>query len=506
MTDTVTDWIAYHARTTPDKLATIDLASKRKHSYADMNDRVSRIAGFLRDAGIEQGDRVGLIAMNSSDVLDIIFATWRIGAVHLALNFRLTAPELAFIVEDASPKMVIADIVFADMVKELRSQMPAVRWVETDGLGGDTEFENTLEGSSSIGEIETLGLDEQAMLMYSSGTTGRPKGVIITHGMMLAAVLNEAINFEANRNSVSYAVLPLFHIGAMMGFSVPVLFFGGTAVIERLFEPGAMLEAITCEEYGVTHFLGLPALYNALSMHPGCNDADFSRIAIAAGGAEPMPEPLLRWWFDHGVPIVEVYGMTETCGLACSLLSEDVPGRIGSAGKAAMFIDMKIMKSDTQEAAAGEQGEIWMKGANVTPGYWRRPQANEESFVDGWLKSGDIGRKDEDGYIYVDDRIKDMYISGGENVYPAEVENVLYMMPQISEVAVIGVADPKWGEVGCAVVVLREEQALDLEAARKHCEQHLAAYKHPRRLEIRKELPRNATGKVLKFILREELA
>ncbi|NCF61966.1 MAG: AMP-binding protein [Gammaproteobacteria bacterium] len=505
MTDTVTDWVAFHALTTPEKLATVDLASGRKHSYAEMNDRVSRIAGFLREAGIEPGDRVGLIAMNSSDVLDIIFATWRIGAVHLALNFRLTAQELAFIVDDASPKLVISDVAFAAMVGDLRSQTSGVRWVETDGLGGETEFENALKGSSRIGEIEALGMEEQAMLMYSSGTTGRPKGVIITHGMMLAAVLNEAINFEANRNSVSYAVLPLFHIGAMMGFSVPVLFFGGTAVIERVFEPGAMLEAITCEEFGVTHFLGLPAVYNALSQHPDCKDADFSRIIIAAGGAEPMPEPLLRWWFDHGVPIVEVYGMTETCGLACSLLREDVPGRIGSAGKAAMFIDMKIMKSETQEAAAGEQGEIWMKGANVTPGYWQRPEADEQSFVAGWLKSGDIGRKDEDGYIYVDDRIKDMYISGGENVYPAEVENILYMMPQISEVAVIGVADPKWGEVGCAVVVPADNQSLDLETIKRHCDEHLAKYKHPQSLDIRTELPRNATGKVLKFILRDEL-
>ena len=197
--------------------------------------------------------------------------------------------------------------------------------------------------------------------------------------------------------------------------------------------------------------------------------------------------------------------MTETCGLACSLLSEDIPGRIGSAGKAAMLIDMKIMKSETEEAAPGEQGEIWMKGANVTPGYWQRPEANAESFVDGWLKSGDIGRKDSEGYIYIDDRIKDMYISGGENVYPAEVENILYLLPQISEVAVIGVPDSKWGEAGCACVVLKEGEQLDLESLQAHCEKHLARYKHPHRLDLRDALPRNATGKVLKFILREEL-
>jgi len=505
MTDTITDWIAHHAMTSPDKVATIDLASGRRHSYATMNDRVGRIAGFLRSAGIEKGDRVGLISPNSSDVLDIIFATWRIGAVHLALNFRLTAPELAFIVGDAAPKLVIADSVFAGMIEALKAQEPGIRWVETDGLGGNTAFESAVRETDRIDGIEALAPDDQAMLMYSSGTTGRPKGVVISHGNILAAVINEAINFEADRNTVSYAVLPLFHIGAMMGFSVPAMFFGATAVIERVFEPGAMLETITSEEFGVTHFLGLPAVYGALAMHPAYQTADFTRIVIAAGGAEPMPEPLLRSWYEHGVPIVEVYGMTETCGLACSLLREDIPGRIGSAGKAAMFMDMKIMKSGVEEALPGEQGEIWMRGANVTPGYWNRPEANEESFTDGWLRSGDIGRKDEEGFIYIDDRMKDMYISGGENVYPAEVENVLYMMPQISEVAVIGVSDPKWGEVGCATAVLKEGDALDLAAVRRHCEAHLAKYKHPRHLIILDELPRNATGKVLKYQIRENL-
>jgi len=505
MTDTVVDWISHHAMASPNEVATIDLASGRRQNYAEMHERVGRIAGFLRAAGVQKGDRVGLIAMNSSDILDIIFATWRIGAVHLALNFRLTAPELAFIVADATPKLVIADTAFADIVSALKAKTPDVRWVEMDGLGGDTEFETAIAAAGQIVDMEAMETAAQAMLMYSSGTTGRPKGVVLTHGNLLATVMNEAVNFQADRNTVSYAVMPLFHIGAMMGFSVPAMFFGATAVIERVFEPGAMLEAITSEEYGVTIFLGLPAIYNALAMHPSFDTADFSRIVIAAGGAEPMPEPLLKAWYEHGVPIVEVYGMTEVCGLACSLLREDIPDKIGSAGKAVMFIDMKIMKSDSEEAASGEQGEIWMRGANVTPGYWQRPEANEESFVDGWLRSGDIGRKDEDGYIYIDDRIKDMYISGGENIYPAEVENVLYMLPQISEVAVVGIPDPKWGEVGCAVAVLKEGASLDLETLQQHCINHLARYKHPRRLELRCELPRNATGKVLKFKIRESL-
>jgi fatty-acyl-CoA synthase len=505
MTDIVIDWVAHHARTTPRKTATIDLASGRRHSYAQMHERVARVAGFLRAAGIGQGDRVGLVALNSTDILDIIFATWRIGAVHLALNFRLTAAELQFIVGDAAPKVIFVDQAFAALRGALEPQNPDLHWVELDGVGGETEFESAIAAAEPVYSMAEQQAADQAMLMYSSGTTGRPKGVVITHSMVMAAVINEAVNFEADRNTVSYAVMPLFHIGAMMGFSVPAMLFGATAVVERMFEPGAMIRALASEELGVTHFLALPAIYNAMKMHPDCADADFSGIVIAAGGAEPMPEPVLRWWYEHGVPIVEVYGMTETTGLACCLLREDVPDRIGSAGKAALFTEIRIMKSETEEAAPGEQGEIWMRGANVTTEYWRRPEANAEAFVDGWLRSGDIGRMDEEGYITIEDRIKDMYISGGENVYPAEIESVLYLLPEVAEAAVIGIPDPKWGETGCAVVVLKPGASLDLKAMQHHCEGHLARYKHPSRLVIRDELPRNATGKILKYVLRDEL-
>jgi fatty-acyl-CoA synthase len=505
MTDRIVDWVAHHAKTTPNKLATIDLASGRRHSYAKMNDRVGRLAGFLESAGIGKDDRVGLIALNSTDILDVIFATWRVGAVHLALNFRLTAPELAFIVGDAAPKLIFVDTAFSGLKDALAPQNPELQWVELDGLGGETPFEAAIAAARPVDRMVAQKASDQAMLMYSSGTTGRPKGVVITHAMVTAAVMNEAINFEADRNTVSYAVMPLFHIGAMMGFSVPAMFFGATAIVERMFEPGAMIRAISSKEFGVTHFLALPAIYNAMKMHPECDTADFSGIVVAAGGAEPMPEPVLRWWYERGVPIMEVYGMTETAGLACSLLREDIPNRIGSAGKPALYTEMKIMKSDTEEAAPGEQGEIWMRGANVTTEYWRRPEANAEAFVDGWLRSGDIGVMDEEGYVTIEDRIKDMYISGGENVYPAEVESVLYMLPEVAEAAVIGLPDPKWGESGCAVVVLKPGESLDLEAVQHHCKGHLARYKHPSRLEIRSELPRNATGKILKYVLRDEL-
>ena len=505
MEQLITDWVAHHARTHPEKIATIDLASGRRHTYARMDDRVGRVAGALLKLGVRPGDRIGLIGLNSSDVLDIIFASWRIGAVHLALNFRLTAEELGFILADAQPSLMIADSAFSELVSALSADLPETRWIGTDGLGGPSDLEQLIDQSDPVVVEATRLPDDQAMLMYSSGTTGSPKGVILTHGNVLAAVINEAINLQLDRNMVSYAVMPLFHIGALMGFSLPAIFFGATAVIERVFDPGTMLKTLSDADLGVTHFLGVPAIYNAIAQHPQSADADFSRIIIAAGGAEPMPEPLLLTWYERGISIVEVYGMTEVCGLGCSLMKEDIPEKIGSAGKATLLTDIKIMKSPEEPAEPGEQGEVWMRGANVSPGYWQRPEANQEAFVDGWLRSGDVGRMDAQGYIYIEDRIKDMYISGGENVYPAEVESVLHQLAEISEVAVVGLPDPVWGETGYAVVVLGPGETLELATLQKHCAQHLATFKHPQRLIIRDELPRNATGKVLKFKLRESL-
>ncbi|MEL7487917.1 MAG: AMP-binding protein, partial [Pseudomonadota bacterium] len=344
-----------------------------------------------------------------------------------------------------------------------------------------------------------------AMLMYSSGTTGRPKGVMLTHENIFYSICQGASVIDFDRNLVSHAAMPLFHIAAVMGFSIPALYYAGFAVVERAFDPTAMLKTISDPDIGVTHFIGVPAMMNMLLHHPDSAKIDFSCVKGALSGAEAVPESLLQAWFERGVRVQEVYGMTETTGGTCVVPVEDVPGKIGSSGKPMLFSEFKIMKSETEEAAPGDIGEIWMRGPVVTPGYWRRPEANEKSFVDGWLRSGDIGRIDNDGYIYVEDRVKDMYISGGENVYPAEIENVLYKLPEIHEVAVVGVPDAQWGESGCVVAVFKAGQDLDFNAIVAHCEGSLAKYKHPKHLVVKQALPRNATGKVLKFVMREEL-
>ena len=498
----IIDWIGHNADNQPDNIALIELPSGRTQTYGQMHDRVGRVAAWLQSLGVREGDRVGVLAPNSSDTMDILFATWRLGAVHLALNFRLTAGELDYIIGNAEPDVLIYDRELQDTVDALTVSITHV--VETSGVGEESAFEAAIADQAPINKMVELIPDDQCMLMYSSGTTGLPKGVIITHGMMLFAQYNLA-SMHCSQDMVSLAVMPLFHIGGLQVFTCPALFSGGTAVITRSFDPGETLDVMSDPDIRVTHFLGVPAIFNALRDHPKNRGADFSSLKVCLAGAETVPEALVNWWYKRGVVIQEGYGMTENTASCCVLGYDDVPTKVGSAGKALKHTQLKIMKEDGSEAAPGESGEIWTRGPIVTPGYWRRPDANEETFVDGWLRTGDIGSCDGEGFVYVEDRLKDMYISGGENVYPAEIENVLYELAEIREVAVIGVPDERWGEIGCVVVALQEQATLSAEAIFEHCRPKMARFKQPGHVVYVDELPRNATGKVLKFELRKSI-
>ncbi|WP_282949623.1 MULTISPECIES: long-chain fatty acid--CoA ligase [unclassified Sphingopyxis] len=499
----VYDWIAENARRFPDKVATIDIHSGRQHSYAAMHERVARIAGHLSAIGVAKGDRVGLLSMNSSDMLDIMFACWRIGAVLTMLNFRLTAHELAFMVSDSGASAVFYDTDLEAVIPALREKTDVAHWITMDPAGKGGDLEAAIAAATPVyDQLPQLGSD-LCMIMYSSGTTGTPKGVMFNHAQFLFINAGSGGISNASNRMVGLVALPLFHIGGLVAYTTISFGFGGTVVVVRAFEPGAMLRLFGDPDMGVTHFLGVPAMYNAMQAHPDFATTDFSRTQTMSCGAESVPESLLRTWFARGVPIREGYGMTETCAAALMQEARDIPGKIGAAGKPVRHCEAKIMRGDGTEAPVGELGEIWMRGLNITPGYWNRPDANASSFVDGWFRSGDVGRQDEEGYFYIEDRVKDMYITGGENVYPAEVENALYAMDAIHEVAVIGLPDPKWGECGCAVVVPRPGASVTIEDIKAYCGERLARYKHPARLEIVDALPRNATGKVLKFELRE---
>ena len=498
------DWIAHFGRRTPDKIAAIDLASARHLSYAEFDARISRLGSHLRDQlAVKRGDRVAVLALNSTDTLEVQFACFRIGAVFLPLNNRLTVPELQFIVGDAAPVVMIHDTDLAEValaVAKLCNVGSALQY------GPDGSYEAAIAGSKPLDAPESVTLDDISTIMYTSGTTGQPKGAIITHGMTFWNCVNLGGPAFISPSTVLLTVLPLFHTGGLNCYTNPVLHSGGTVLIMRAFDPGAALQLISDASYGINQFFGVPSIYQFMAQHTAFAAADFSRLMIGGVGGAPMPVPLLKVWEERGVALQQGYGMTETSPAVLTLDKEDAVRKAGSSGKPVLHTEVRIVRPDGTDAGVDELGELWVRGPNVTPGYWNRPDANRSSFTDGWLHTGDATRVDAEGFYYIVDRWKDMYISGGENVYPAEVENVLHQIPAIAEAAVIGIPNEQWGEIGMAIVAVRPGHTLAAEEIHAHCAANLARFKCPRLIEFVEALPRNATGKIHKPTLRKNFS
>jgi fatty-acyl-CoA synthase len=496
------DWIAHFGRRTPDKLAAVDLASGRQFSYAQFDARISRMAAHLRDRlNIKRGDRIAVLAMNTTDTLEVQFACGRIGAVFLPLNTRLTVPELQYIVGDAAPSLIVHDAELAEAAVSLATLRKINSLLL---LGPDGSYEAAIANSKPLDKAELVMLDDISTIMYTSGTTGQPKGAIITHGMTFWNCVNLGGPAYISPSSVLLTVLPLFHTGGLNCYTNPVLHAGGTVLIMRAFDPGLALELISDPSRGINVFFGVPSIYQFMAQHPAFATSDFTRLVIGGVGGAPMPVPLLKVWEERGVALQQGYGMTETSPAILTLDREDARRKAGSSGKPVLHTEVRIVKPDGSEAGVGELGELWVRGPNVTPGYWNRPDANQSSFTDGWLHTGDATRIDEEGFYYIVDRWKDMYISGGENVYPAEVENVLHQLAAVAEAAVIGVPNEQWGEVGMAIVAVKSGHAVNEAEIHAHCAANLARFKCPRLIRFVDALPRNATGKIHKPTLRSE--
>ena len=498
------DWSAYHAKVRPNKVAIRDLSSNKELTYSELNIRANKLAGWMQSQGIKKGDRVAILSQNCAEFFELEFACAKIGAIELPLNWRLTKPELEYILKDSTPSALIYDSMFLDISIELQKDCSISSSLQIDSDDLHSEYEEALNDSDGSHEVVESFQEDLIMIMYTSGTTGHPKGAMINHQMQLYNCINLASPVFVTSESVQLVVLPLFHTGGMNCYANPVLHAGGEIILIKEFEPGLALSIIGNSEYGVTHFFAVPAPYQFMMNHPDFDKTDLSRLKVAGIGGAPCAEAILRAWSDRGVSMTQGWGMTETSPGGIGLDAADAERKLGAAGKPLLHTEVKVVDDDGKELPWGEVGELYIRGPNITPGYWNNPEATRDSFEGDWLKTGDAARFDDEGFVYIVDRWKDMYISGGENVYPAEVENVLYQLPQIAEAAIIGVPDERWGETGKAILVLKGGQALEEKDVISHCLENLAKFKVPQSVEFIEALPRNATGKVLKRTLRDE--
>jgi fatty-acyl-CoA synthase len=473
--------------------------------YGDFAERVRRQATLLREGGVCVGDRVGYLGFNHPALLETLFAAQTLGAIFVPLNFRLTAEELTFIINDAGIHTLVVDDALRPVLEPAREKLCCRQYFSSESEDeGWRHLETERAVAPPIEAAVSVDQHDVAIIMYTSGTTGLPKGAMLTHGNILWNNINAMLAFGGSRDDVILTVAPLFHIGGLNVMTLHAFHAGATLVLQRNFDAVKVLADIA--HYKVSHMFGAPAMYLFMSQQPQFADTDLSSIQTLICGAAPVPESLIELYGKRGISFCQGYGLTETAPFSAFLTPEWAVSKLGSAGQAPMFSDTRIVDEENQPVAPGERGEICLRGPNTMKGYWNRPDATAAAIdSEGWFHSGDVGYLDEDGFLFICDRLKDMVISGGENVYPAEVESVLYKHEAIAEVAVIGLPDDKWGEAVTAVAALHEGKALTLEELRAFAEPFLARYKLPLRLHVVDALPRNPAGKVLKFVLKEQL-
>jgi fatty-acyl-CoA synthase len=396
---------------------------------------------------------------------------------------------------------------FAQTVSELRSTINPQHYLVLSGEapGGEITYEEALASGSPEGvPMPSLSYQDTWAIIYTSGTTGRPKGAQVTFGNFFYNAIGMGQAIDLHAEDVNLNVLPTFHIGGMGLYACPTFHAGGTVVVLRAFEPGQFLRLI--EEYKVTKLLLVPSIYLMLSEYKDFDKYDLSSVSHWASGGSSLPPTLVNNFAEKGIIIQQGFGMTETGPTVFIITKEDAVRKAGSVGKPVLHTDVRIMDREGNILGVNQVGELCIKGGNVTSGYWNRPEATSESLVDGWLHSGDAAKYDDEGFYYIVDRWKDMFISGGENVYPAEVENVIYRHHAVAEVAVIGIPDPVWQEVGRAIVVVKQDHNISEHEIIDFCQGKLARYKIPKSVVFTESLPRTAAGKVLKRRLRESFA
>lgn len=493
------DWFKHWAKISPGNIALKDSETNVEYSYSQSFRAITSLAYQLRKQfKIEKGDRVAALATNEVEYVFLFFALQRLGAILVPINFRLTSREIQHIVRDSEPKLIVHQTQFENVVNEVKGA--AATWTFEGSRGMKKLVEIACATAGDIADLQYANLDSEfekpCMILYTSGTTGAPKGAMITPKMMHWNSISTGLRLNLTQNDVHVAFLPFFHTGGWNVLVTPFLHRGAKTLLLKKFEPETLISL--CEKERATILFGVPTTMDMIAQAPSFAKADLSSIRYAVVGGEPMPLSLIQTWQKKGIPVRQGYGLTEFGPNVFSLNEEDSIRKIGSIGFANMYIETRVVDETGNDVEENQIGELILRGPAQTSGYWNNPEATSNTIRDGWLHTGDLVRADEDGYFFVVGRKKDMYISGAENVYPVEVEQFLRSHPKIKEVAVIGVPDEKWGEVGKAFVVPKDGVELLAEEVLSFCSGQLAKYKVPKHIEFLRDLPKGDSGKILK--------
>jgi len=507
------DLLTNRARLTPDRQALYDVHTGIRYTYAELNNRANQAANFLREQfGVQKGDRVSILAHNSVTYIDLLYGLGKIGAIFAPLNWRLTARELTYIVNDCQPKVLIVGPEFVPVLDEMRGEISVEFLIalEDAALTGARKYEVLLETAASSEPPQPPLTGEDAYcILYTSGTTGRPKGAILPHRQVLWNAINTVISWGLSEQDVSPILTPMFHSGGLFVFLVPLFYAGGQIILARAFDPDASLALIVDE--CCTVILGVPTLFQVWMNSPLFAAADFSHVHFFISGGAPCPPSLIEAWSRlKGVAMRQGYGLTEV-GVNCfSMTDADALKKTGSVGKPIFHSQMRLVDANGRDVPVGETGELIIAGEHVCAGYWKRPEATAEALKGSpqgnWFHTGDMARQDADGYFYIAGRYKDMLISGGENVYAAEVEAIFREHAAVLDAALIGIPDEKWGEVGLMFVSIKPGEQASAAELLVHCQSHLAKYKIPKRIEFVDSLPYSPYGKVIKAKLRQKVS
>jgi fatty-acyl-CoA synthase len=470
-------------------------------TYAELWRRIDAASARLAELGVARGDRFAYLGYNHPEILVLLFALSRIGAMLAPLNFRLAPPEHQAILEHCGAKWLLAEPDFFAHGDTLRAALPGLALLSLDGVREGWLDWNAMQAAEPLGSASGSDADP-VLIVYTSGTTGKPKGAVHTQSGLVWNAINSTHYHDLTSADHVLTVLPMFHVGGLCIQTLPALHAGASLTVHARFDPGAWLVDVALRRPTLT--LVVPAVMRAVIDHPAWKQADLASLRMAAAGSSTIPDSLIAAFHARGLAVTQIYGSTETGPVSIYLRLEDARRKTGSAGKAAIHAEVRLVDENDRDVAQGKVGEILVRAPNVMQGYWK--DADNPSFRGGWFRSGDLAFQDEEGFYFVVGRSKDMIISGGENIYPAELENVLGDCGQIAEAAVIGLEDAKWGEIAVAAVVRKPGSALDESGVMKLFEGRLARYKHPRRVVFMEALPKNAMGKVQKFELRRAIA